>query len=478
MLENLTGIVLLLSTLTALDQQPAANLTIYTGDCLIWHQGQIQAAEIGQPLFTGDSVLTGKGSKAELSFVDGTSIRISEQCRLAVDQADTLRSLKLLWGKLWAKVAKMSSSKTRFQVETPTAVAGVRGTIFRVEVETDSATKVAVEEGEVEIYDARLSPRMLRLSARQQALFRRGRFPSGPKAYDPSKQPRWERWSGKALHAIERRLKYLESLLKSAEKLNAAGGRTKKPTSGEINKLKRRLQDDQRQWQILLQRGEFGLRQLLTLARRVETDGDPSVLEGQTNAAKDHLEALIRRRQELEDRISKSLEQLDEDSRLETPDTGFSVLERMTRLASASRAAQSRLEALGSNLDAVTAKLTEYMAQIKEIRQLYPQHPLAAREKFFRLRNDYYSFKLQHHGFVYQEMEREAADRQKAAVWASKMARGIDRTDPQFEETLRRQQEIEITGQKYREALFQTRQIRAAARMVERQLVDIGGLIR
>ena len=51
--------------------------------------------------------------------------------------------------KAWAKVSKMVGSEARFEVKTENAVAGVRGTVFRVNVEEDAATVVKVYEGAV-----------------------------------------------------------------------------------------------------------------------------------------------------------------------------------------------------------------------------------------------------------------------------------------------------------------------------------------
>jgi hypothetical protein len=480
--------VLMAAALPALPQQPAANLSIYTGECRVWHQGKTDEAEVGQPLFTGDSVMTGKDSKAEVSFMDGTSVRISERTRLVVAQADTLRSLKLLWGKLWAKVAKLSSAQCRFQVETPTAVAGVRGTVFRVEVDPDAATRVAVEEGEVEVSEPRLSPRMVRLAARRQSFFRRGRDPSQPEDFDLAKEPRWERWSGKAfaklsksvggiLDAMERRLKQLESLHKSAVRLRErrdAG----KLDAGETSSLRRRFADDQRQWRTLLLRSERRLQQLLILARRVEVDGETSALGEQADAARARLDALVQRRQELEVRISEELESLEQEGRIDGTGDGASLLDRMSRLAAAARSAQGRLDALEPRLEAVIGRLADFARELAEVRQLYPEHPLIARERFFKLRNDYFAFKLQNHGFEYKEFDRDAAAQRKASFESTLMSRKIQKGDPGYGDCTTKRDEIDAVSQKYTGVMPKVRQIKLASRAIDRQLLEFAGLIR
>jgi len=55
-------------------------------------------------------------------------------------------------GKLWSEVGRLKTKDSSFIIETPAAVTGVRGTVFRVEAEaTTSTTSVSVINGEVGI---------------------------------------------------------------------------------------------------------------------------------------------------------------------------------------------------------------------------------------------------------------------------------------------------------------------------------------
>lgn len=354
-------------------------------------------------------------------------------------------------------------------------------------MDPDSATRVAVEEGEVEVSELRPSPRMVRLSAMRQAFFRRGRVPSEPAAFDLAKESRWEKWSGKAfakllksvdgtLDAMERRLKHQESLYKSAVGLRER--RDAKKLDAEVASLRRRLSDDQRQWRVLLLRSERRLRQLLILARRVEVDGETSALGEQAEAARARLDALIQSRQELEARISQELESLDQEGRRDGTSDGASLVDRMTRLAAAARSAQDRLDELEPRLDAVIGRLAEFARELAEIRQLYPEHPLIARDRFFKLRNDYYAFKLQNRGFEYHEFDRDAAAQKSALVESSKMARRANKMDSHFGEILRMQEEIENVAFKYRAAVAKVHQAKMSGKAFEGQLLDVSGLIR
>jgi hypothetical protein len=52
-------------------------------------------------------------------------------------------------GKLWAKVKKLATPDSSVEVQTSNAVAGVRGTVYRVNVEEDKSALVKVYDGTV-----------------------------------------------------------------------------------------------------------------------------------------------------------------------------------------------------------------------------------------------------------------------------------------------------------------------------------------
>lgn len=105
-------------------------------------------------LFSGDTLETGVGGKADLLLHDGTFIRVYEKTKLTIsnvlNQAGgrTESKIKIVSGKLFVHSAKQLKNRD-IQVITPTAVAGIRGTEFTVE-ETGSNTIVKVGVGSVE----------------------------------------------------------------------------------------------------------------------------------------------------------------------------------------------------------------------------------------------------------------------------------------------------------------------------------------
>jgi hypothetical protein len=129
-------------------------------------QGSAQAFAQGSPagrmLKKGDrlgkdqEIRVGERSRIELRFPDGTVMRLSERSRLVMH--DVLYSNKtehkrvkvnLGVGKLWANVKKLMTADSSVEVRTTNAVAGVRGTVYRVNVDEDKSAMIKVYDGSV-----------------------------------------------------------------------------------------------------------------------------------------------------------------------------------------------------------------------------------------------------------------------------------------------------------------------------------------
>ena len=100
-----------------------------------------------QVIRAGQGVRTLKRSQAEVSFRDGSALRINERSDVIVQDSATLRNVQLREGLVWVRVAK----GVRTQVETPSATAVARGTVFTVGVGKDGSTTLTVLEGIVGI---------------------------------------------------------------------------------------------------------------------------------------------------------------------------------------------------------------------------------------------------------------------------------------------------------------------------------------
>lgn len=102
----------------------------------------------------GDEILSGSGS-ATVELADGSQVRISPESRLIFNRltqygksgmVDT--RLRLDHGEVHTQVKPVIEGGARFEIETPSAVAAVRGTVFSMQ-SGPGTTSLQVTEGEV-----------------------------------------------------------------------------------------------------------------------------------------------------------------------------------------------------------------------------------------------------------------------------------------------------------------------------------------
>jgi hypothetical protein len=102
--------------------------------------GAAQALKVGSDLELGDTLEVGPRSNLKLTLSDKSVIMLGENSQLRIDEATFEGqerkgfSATLGFGKIWSRVEKMlAGPDAKFEVRTERAVAGVRGTIFRVD---------------------------------------------------------------------------------------------------------------------------------------------------------------------------------------------------------------------------------------------------------------------------------------------------------------------------------------------------------
>jgi hypothetical protein len=117
--------------------------------------GNWTAAHTGRSLGPGDAIECGDNSTAEITFVDGTIIELQAGTEIEVDSlacADTgpiTLVLKQTIGSIIFRVTKVIDPASRYEVETPSGVAGVRGSAMWVYVIEDGTTWVTNLEGDI-----------------------------------------------------------------------------------------------------------------------------------------------------------------------------------------------------------------------------------------------------------------------------------------------------------------------------------------
>jgi hypothetical protein len=135
-----------------------AVVTALEGSAQVYIKGKTAGRQIkkGDKLGQEHEVRVGERSRMEIRFPDGTIMRLSEKSRLVMnelkyDKTTESKNVKVSLGvgKLWAKVKKLATSDSSVEVKTSNAVAGVRGTVYRVNVEEDKSALVKVYDGTV-----------------------------------------------------------------------------------------------------------------------------------------------------------------------------------------------------------------------------------------------------------------------------------------------------------------------------------------
>ncbi len=98
--------------------------------------GQVAWGEVpdGAPIYLGDSLRTGAGGRLKLIFTDRSILILAENSLLDVtehvyDPAQRKRRslYKLYEGKVRAIVGELFGAQSRFEIQTPVAIAGVKG---------------------------------------------------------------------------------------------------------------------------------------------------------------------------------------------------------------------------------------------------------------------------------------------------------------------------------------------------------------
>lgn len=108
------------------------------GSVTVVSGGVSQEAVSLQGLLENDRVVTAKNAKAYLEFQNGGIVEVGPSTDVAVSTLDVSgKDFKarflLAWGKLKAKVKKLTGASTVFEINAGGVVAGVRGTIFGVD---------------------------------------------------------------------------------------------------------------------------------------------------------------------------------------------------------------------------------------------------------------------------------------------------------------------------------------------------------
>jgi ferric-dicitrate binding protein FerR (iron transport regulator) len=244
MLKQYAGLALFLILVlvgpssSARSDDPGGNdavVTVLQGTAQIFNKGDTRgrALKKGDTIKKDQEVRVAEKSRLEIRFPDGTVIRLSEKSQLKMSELSFNKKtenknvkVNLSIGKLWAKVKKLATPDSSVEVQTSNAVAGVRGTVYRVNVEEDKSALVKVYDGTVYVanpprdaskpgdkamaphpvpgphevpppfHEVSLEEWMAIVNAMQQITISPQGVPSKPQDFDPqADQDDWVKWN-------------------------------------------------------------------------------------------------------------------------------------------------------------------------------------------------------------------------------------------------------------------------------------------
>ncbi|MBI5750512.1 MAG: FecR domain-containing protein [Nitrospinae bacterium] len=202
----------------------------------------------GDDAAMGDIVRTKSDGKAEITFKDDTTIRLAPETRMKLDEyvfnPDNSRSkgvLGLFRGKVRAVVSKarggiipVGFGESTFNINTPTAIAGVRGTDFFVFFDK-GITGVIFREGQGFVVNPNVPERIVNVSAGQVTFVVQFDAPPSP--------PRLATGIELAVHTKDTEVKEKPKEMKEVKNENTEDDKDAKDDKEHVKKDKKEVED-------------------------------------------------------------------------------------------------------------------------------------------------------------------------------------------------------------------------------------------
>jgi hypothetical protein len=107
----------------------SSTLTVLGGVVVTSHGGaDFTLGREGDVLAAGDTIRTGPGASAAITYIDGSSVRVEADAEIVVMSLRTSDSTALeALGRAWQVVTKLVHGSSRYEVRGPSSTASVRG---------------------------------------------------------------------------------------------------------------------------------------------------------------------------------------------------------------------------------------------------------------------------------------------------------------------------------------------------------------
>jgi hypothetical protein len=132
-------------------------VSVVSGEVMVMKAGADTWIEVspGMTLGVGDRLKTGPGSKAVITFFEGTTIELAEDTEVGVaelgvagETGSTAIKLQQQIGKTTSRVQKLVDPASRYEIETPDGAAVVRGSVGDVIVTEGNSTTIINRQGQ------------------------------------------------------------------------------------------------------------------------------------------------------------------------------------------------------------------------------------------------------------------------------------------------------------------------------------------
>ena len=173
--------------------QEVGTVAAVDGKAEIQHQGDWTASRVGDAVFGGDTLRTGTAGRMRVVFQDDSVLNVGEDSEIVVDEqvfhptGASSSVMQLVRGKVRALVsAYYEQQGATYEIQTPTAVSGVRGTEFVVSYDpTADVTKVIGITGRVEVHSVLdRATHGVYVTAGEITSIEQGKYPSPPPRLD------------------------------------------------------------------------------------------------------------------------------------------------------------------------------------------------------------------------------------------------------------------------------------------------------
>lgn len=180
-----------------ISQERFLECTEVSGDVIYYNNGflkQVQRqAKVGDRISRpGQGIRTGANSSATLATDSGiANSRMSQNSNLTIrnlgrqPNGATTTELRMNQGQVRSKVRRFTNPRSNFTIQTPTGVAGVRGTDFIVIVQPDGETRIITVEGLVAVSGGEQNQQVTEeVGAGNYAIVRPGNPPTKPALFN------------------------------------------------------------------------------------------------------------------------------------------------------------------------------------------------------------------------------------------------------------------------------------------------------